>query len=529
MLDFDIPNLTFTDVELGARETPWSLLPLLYLGGAAARANKVGTMIADGSLGKPRPERIPLIHMLHETISNSLAGGGSTRTAQTSITTIRKFFHWVDNTEALVGIEQIETTYRLWADHLLHRVNIAKDLSEMSAYHRAALIGALLDSGLGRLKPILSTIRLRKTYGRRRARGVQAEKQNLIDTFAFGHTLLDIADGLSWDVMWGALPVQIPLRTGQILIEHSRRGVHPDKTSLYQSMPAQQRQKAKMKTARLEAYEAERTLRTRHPLANLRIEAEMLIFIGQTGMNMAQAQKLLVEHYSYTSSIDGYHVRSYKNRRGGPVLFEIFGEYRSVFERYLTWRKAVFTEDSQDLLFPFIRETRRVDSRITFDRVKTACKKLGISFIPPTRLRNTRVNWLLRRSRDADLTSEMDQHTKETLLKVYEEPSLQITMSEVTVFWQRNDPTITPPSPGLCIESRPTPVFDIPKTATRPDCITPAGCLWCQHQRDIDSPDYVWSLCSYRYLKTQELALYHPPYQGNKDPRHHPADHAIER
>ena len=33
-----IPDLTFPQVELGRRETPWDLLPLLYRGGGAANA-----------------------------------------------------------------------------------------------------------------------------------------------------------------------------------------------------------------------------------------------------------------------------------------------------------------------------------------------------------------------------------------------------------------------------------------------------------------------------------------------------------
>lgn len=37
-----------------------------------------------------------------------------------------------------------------------------------------------------------------------------------------------------------------------------------------------------------------------------------------------------------------------------------------------------------------------------------------------------------------------------------------------------------------------------------PDCLTPSGCLWCKHLRDVDSFEYVWSLVSFRYLKSFE-------------------------
>ncbi|MCY6488052.1 hypothetical protein, partial [Actinobacillus pleuropneumoniae] len=38
--------------------------------------------------------------------------------------------------------------------------------------------------------------------------------------------------------------------------------------------------------------------------------------------------------------------------------------------------------------------------------------------------------------------------------------------------------------------------------------ISPAGCLFCVHQRDIDGFDHVWSLASYRHLKSLEMTRY---------------------
>ena len=61
------------------------------------------------------------------------------------------------------------------------------------------------------------------------------------------------------------------------------------------------------------AHDADRTLRTRFPIVNLRIESELLMFIAQTGMNLQQAHTLRVEQFHYTSHLDGYQVRTYKN------------------------------------------------------------------------------------------------------------------------------------------------------------------------------------------------------------------------
>ncbi len=403
-----------------------------------------------------------------------------------------------------------------------------KDISEPGAYSAATKLGRYLDRLLERGKPILFMSTLRKPPTRKRVIGIQADKQNLSDTFSFGAALLDICDGLRLEAFWGPLPIRIPLRTGEVLVEYSMVGKrswpHPLKDD-----PTSRKTQEKQKAIRHAAHEADRTLRTRYPLANLRIEAELLIFIGQTGMNLAQAHQLRLNQYSYTSSTDGYQVRSYKHRRSGPVLFEIYGEYREVFERFLAWRWAVFPTDMDGLLFPLIRRSRHHATPPSFDRVRAMCSRLNIPYIAPQKLRRTRVNWLLRRSRDADLTAELDQHTKETLLKVYDEPSLQVAVSEVTKFWANHDPTIAAPAPGVCVGIDPKPLPNMPAEATAPDCVTPAGCLWCQHQRDIDSLDHAWNLCSYRYLKTRELCTVRPPVRGKKEALPHPAELAINR
>ena len=82
--------------------------------------------------------------------------------------------------------------------------------------------------------------------------------------------------------------------------------------------------------------------------------AELLVFVAQTGMNVAQAHNLRCTQYSYKSMVDGYEVRNYKERRKGEVLFEIFAEYKVIFNAYLEWRKEVFGATT-DRLFPFVR------------------------------------------------------------------------------------------------------------------------------------------------------------------------------
>jgi len=525
MDDGSIPNLAFPGLKHGRRTIPLDLLPLLYLGGASARAEKVAQMIASGDLGNPLRERIDLVTKIHEEIDFSLKSGGATSSTIVRIRYLRDFFSFADSADYSLNIDTVLSVYVNWTDHLIHRFRTIKDLEQLSAYNYGITVGTLLDKIFERESPILLTTRLKSPRRKKGALSVAKDKQSLQKTFAFGYMLLDLMDGLSLDSLWGELPVRIPLRTGQELVEWSwlvsPLHLKPKPDTAQGRAQQKRREKARAR------FISDRTLNTRFPLANLRVEAELLFFISQTGMNLAQAHQIKLRHFSYTSTLDGYLVRDYKHRRQGEVLFEIYAEYKAIFERYLAWRNAVFPNDSDGALFPLIRKGGRAEDKApNFGRIRQTCKKLEMQFILPSHLRKTRINWLLRRSGDDDMTAEMAQHSKQTLVRVYEEPSLHRAMTEVMRFWQSADPVMNPPSPGVC-NGLPLPVDIIPHGATQPDCARPSGCLWCEHHRDIDSLDYVWSISSFRYLKSLELANYHPPQRKNWPA--HPALFSIER
>ncbi|WFS19907.1 site-specific integrase [Pseudomonas sp. 905_Psudmo1] len=520
-------NLTILNINYGARETPWDLKYLLYHGGSKASTWHVNQMIDSGLLGQPIRSRIDLVNCIYEAITSRLAGGGSRYSARNEIRFIREMFKWAEENQHPIHTDSIEQIYLRWTDSLIHRCQVVKDLSQRSAYTKGMGAGIILDLVLNREIPLISTSRLYMPSQRKTAQGISAEKQNLSDTFAFGHFLQDISDALPVEVILKApLPVRIPLRLGGELTEWS--AYNPSALTKHlaaydEGFPLQNYERC---ISNFKAWEADGTLRTRYPLANRRIEAELLIFIGQTGMNLAQAHKLKLRNFTYSSYIDGYQVRDRKARRGGEVLFEIFKEYKPHFERYLEWRRQLFP--LSDALFPFIRLGGRAFEQHPQFGLRSVCKDIGLRFIPPQTLRNTRVNWLLRKSGDADLTASMAQHQKETLLGVYERPSQQRAINEIIRFWSKHDPTLTrttPAGPGQC-DGKPAPLEIIPNGATAPDCIRPSGCMWCQHHRDVDSQDYLWCLASFRHLKIIEVSKWAPP-QNSKEP--HPAQHVIDR
>ncbi|MDO1434406.1 MULTISPECIES: site-specific integrase [Pseudomonas] len=521
------PNLTFPTIQLGRTETPWNLLCLLYHGGAGRPVRNVLQEIKDGKLGKPIEERIELVTKIHENLHTKLISGGSKFSAYGKISRIKSMFKWAESECLPLNIISIQSTFLAWTDYLLYRQQIRKDLSQSSAYQSGDDVGVVLDEILNRGSPLISITRLRMPRRRKTAQGIAAEKQNLAETYSFGHFLQDICDALTFDVvMRSPLPVRIPLRDGGELIEWS--GYNSKSLQRHrESFKLGYRSKSQEKSfANFAAYEADGTLRTRHPLINRRIEAELLMFIGQTGMNLSQAHKLKFRHFSYTSHLDGYQIRDRKARRGGEVLFEIFKEYKPHFERYLSWRRQVCPDS--DAIFPLTRTLGRPFETRPHFNLRHACKNIGIKFVSPQKLRSTRVNWLLRQTGDANLTATMAQHLKETLLEVYEHPSQQRAISEVIRFWSMNDPSLIRTesvAPGEC-DGNPVRSNTLSNNMLSPDCIRPSGCMCCEHHRDIDTPDYVWSLACFRHLKIIELSKL---VQGKKQSEAHPAELIIER
>jgi hypothetical protein len=510
-------------VEYGEQESRWDLRVLLYRGAAKAHPHRVFNQIAVGEFGKPLVERLELLIRIHEAMTGQLVSGSRKSTAYGYLKSLRIFFTWADEFEQTISLDTVENTFRHWSDDLVNRVRF-RSIKNNTAHTLGSKLASILDKALERRQPLISTTRLRKTKRGPRAVGVAADKENLSNTFSFGRLCLDIIDSLPVEVVLGPLPAILRLRDGRTLEQWS--GLRePATVAALQS--GYKNQNNARKVIQLRADKGlDLTLNTRSPLVNLRITAEVMVFISQTGMNLAQVLELRRTDYSYKSTIDGYEVRRYKARRQGEVLFEIFNDYKAVFDAYVAWRDAIFS-NTTDRLFPFVRRWGALaSSPPTFDRLRySICAPLGITFVGPQRLRNTRVNWLLRESRNPELTAEQTQHTTQTLLSVYEKPSLQVAQVELIQFWQKNDPRLADtPMPctalGVC-DGVPTPTTGLPQGAPKADCRQPSGCLFCEHHRDIDSEDYVWSLASMRFLNSVILQRFRPQTRDKADAAAH--------
>lgn len=504
-------DLTFEGVEYGRRESHWSLNSVLYKGLSSLPIDKATSIISQGGLAAPSQPRLDLAIMLFENLRGSLTAGKSDRTIKGTYQVLRAFYAWADELNYEMATQTVEQNFLAWTDWLLDRTGGDKAKHE-TAFGRASRIASVIDCVMNRDRRIMSFSRLRKQRSSKNW-SRSGDKLNIENLFKMGPALLDLCNSLSVVTIQGELPIYLKFRSG-VTIEHWCKLVPEERLKSYApSLKGRQ------------AWIAEKSWRTRHPLMNLRIEAELLIFISQTQANLTSALTLANGEFTYQSYSGGYHcVRVYKGRRKGEVEFTIYSEYRAHFEEYLKWRNELYPAGG--LLFPLLsHQGRPASNSPRFQAVRNLLSKLDIPYISPRKLRLAKVNWLLRRTRDPVITAEMAQHEETTLLNTYEQPNHQAAASELTRYHQINDPAFTPPGPGVCVKTAPIAVLKATKNAPQPDCVNPAGCLYCQHHRDIATLDHVWSLSTYRYLKSLELAA-HRPNGAARDI--HPAQMTIE-
>lgn len=522
--NIQLPSLTLVGIPYGTHESPIDLKCLLYLGGAAIRSDQLEKAICSGSLGPPQHERLPIVKQFYDDLCADISKGLSRVTITNYFKYLRQIFTWSDIHAKKITKDNIEHIFYEWADSKSDE--IFRKVSKHRTVHRIArVINYLIVRALKTKGNLLEHTRLQKPG---LTNGKKSDKQNLEQTFEFGHALFDISNALTTETIMGGLPVIINCRDKGELIEWASLRPPEQLKSLQKNADPWNRKK--VLEAR-KAWEDEKSFRTRYSLINLKIECEILIFLAQTGMNLSQALIQKRGKFKYQSCGDSVNVfNSFKKRRQGGVIFQIFREYTTLFNKYLKWLEDNFPAE-ETRLFPFIHLSvlpHEGKSR-AFQAVPSRCKKLGIRFIPPRELRSTRINWLLRKSLDPNLTAEIAQHTKETLINVYQIPHHQRAAIEITRFHQATDPSIAPPGPGFCaqVNSAAKAIDGRPDEAPEPDCISPSGCLFCFFHRDVDTFDYVWSLASLRYCKRLELDR-HTPSQS-LDRQSHPAVLVIDR
>ena len=526
-------SLTFPKLALGSHQIPWDLKILLHHGAACIPRKEVIDIIANGGLRDLQDERNFLVNTFHETITAQLNKGRSRALVICSLETLWRFYAWADKNYKTITEENVIEIFKAWAEYQIHRYQVKKDISAMHAYRQVTKIanliaGALKIPGARPGAHLLLQTRVRRPGTKKSVLCTNADKQNLSKTFEFGHALKKICEKLDISTVRGSLPIFIEVYENKSMtVVGCLRDPYMDVESINNS------------TMRKNAEKARRPLKEgeslfdgykRSVILNIRIESELLIFIAQTGMNSTQAANIQRENYRWQSNGNDLDVfRVYKGRRSGDAIFRCYKSYHEHFQKYLKWLDDVGFADHDNRLFPLQGRTiiRAANAKIRFYAITRAFKEIQMPFFGPQELRKTRVNWLLRRSHDLDLTSEQMAHDKEVLIRDYERPHHQAAVVEIIRFHKATDPTFAPPGPGICVDNNhnPMPVPNMAKEAPKPDCISPEGCLFCSKHRDVMNADYCWKLASHAKIKSLETNLYKPPTNQEI----HPAYLVIER
>tara|TARA_R110001599_G_scaffold12658_4_gene59102 strand:- start:12241 stop:13971 length:1731 start_codon:yes stop_codon:yes gene_type:complete len=530
-------DLTFPCFPLGTHQIPWDLRILLFKGASKIPRKTVLDLIEKGELGEVIKDRVPLVIAFHETISSMISLGKSRALIESSLEVLWRFFTWSDNNSEDVSRETLIDIFKRWTEFQIHRAQVKKEISAVYAYRQSSKMANLIAKALQLpgTKPggtLLLHTRMRKPPEKKRVLGVKADKQNLDHTFEFGHVLTKICEALDLTTVRGKLPILIDVRSGTMLTLAGNLK-SPEMNTGAIKYP-QEKRRAEIARAPLKDGESLFDKHKRSGILNLRIECELLIFIAQTGMNLTQAASLEKDSYRWKSNGEDLEVfRVYKGRRGGEAIFRCFKSYREHLENYITWLDEMGFSDYDARLFPFISRgiVRVKNAKVRFTTTKDTFKKINLTFIGPQQLRKTRVNWLLRRSRDLDLTAEQMAHDKGVLLRDYEMPHHQSASAEIIQFHRATDPSFLPPGPGICIDEshKPESIVGLPKEAPKPDCVSPEGCLFCTKHRDIMSSEYCWKLASHSYIKSLEAALYKPSQKQEIHPGYRVIDRITQK
>lgn len=528
LLNQEVLDLSISEISVGSHGTIWDLRPWLYNGGSDQPRNRVAGYIKQDLLGEPLYERLALIQKLHERFKTLLALGRNQNYVKGLLNITAKFIAWSDKyvTEPL-RVDTAEQAFLQWTEYLWHRVHIKKEMNKNVAYDQAAKLAGVLVASLelafyrsgNTCNPLMAKTRLKRSTGG----SPKVDRVNLTKVASFGHFLVLLCKAFTTEAIRGPLP--FVLRLPNNLERH-----WPSAMSLgYEGVLKKSLAQTLRSRSPLHPHEDVACHQSRAAMVNLRVHAELLIFIAQTGMNAQQALRLKRTKIRWRSDDgDVLAFRVYKDRRKGEALFRAFKEYRQWFNAYLTWRDEISPDDER--LFPFLsgRIIPPEDQRRRSPTFKKLCEQADVPYFSFRDIRNIKQNWLLRLTGSPELTASLGAHTKQTLLRVYEKPHHQSASARISHYHHKFDSSAAA-GPGLCADLDHTPTFEsyVPPAAPEPDCISPDGCLFCVHHRDILDFDYTWKLTSHAHLKGIERDGYERPMKDATEP--HPADVVIDR
>lgn len=517
MRDVVVPDLTLHGLPLGPHEHPIDLRLLLYKGMASTHGRSIKTVVESGRLGQPLLERLPLLEKIHRHWQACVTAGTiGTGSIKCQWLRLRKFTAFAEKAKKPLTLAGVKDVYLAYCAHTKRR----SDISAASRYHYSSELAVIVAPLLG-----IDSWKLQwKTRIRMPRRvGHHAAKENLNGTAAFVQTLLETVEQLPVDVIRGPVPVTLRYSAGGEHTIHLGLPLQPlDSLNLGDASKYERAVDARERRAN------DISNKARAALINLRLDAEALIFINQTGSNLTQALQLTGSQFRYQSDGDYLHLYAWKNRAKHSVELRIHKGYRGRFEAYLKWRSAIFPDDPDGLTFPFVYNDGDHTMRRTiwgFYNVRKLMKSIGQPFVHTRQLRKTIANFT-RRKVSRQVAAELLSNKEKTFREAYEEVNHQTAVAELVNFWSDTEALMSAVGPGGCQQSAPQSRADAPDDAPKPDCESAGGCLFCDKNRDLRSFDHVWNLASLHHLKLAEFNSDRTPLSRKK---HHPVALTIER
>ena len=509
MLDIAIPDLTLEGLALAPKQSPIDLRWLLYPGVAATHGSNIKGAVESGRLGEPLLERLPFLTAIHaHWQANVIAKKFSTATIAGQWTLLRAFVSFVESIRMPLTVAGALDLYLAYCVHIKRR----GDLKPASQYAYSLGLAGAIAPAIGHDSTKLqwkSKIRAPKQLDNK------AAKENLQVTTNFIQTLLETVEQVPVDVVRGPLPVTLRFPAGSEHTIHLGLPLQP-----LESLKLGDAHKRKRAVCARERGAKDISNRARAQLINLRLEAELLIFINQTGCNLTQALRLTGSQFRYQSEGDYLRLSVWKHRARHAVELRIHKGYRKHLEVFLEWRSRIFPGDPDGLTFPFVRNDGDLAIQRTkwdFSQVRNLMKAIGQPFISAAQLRKTIGNFARRRL-SREFAAELLGNTEKTFRKNYEEAHHQVAAAELVNFWSAAESLVLAVGPGGCRQPAPQLRDDAPDNAPKPDCEGGAGCLFCNKNQDLRSFDHVWNLASLRDLKLAEFNADRTPLsrkQGN--------------
>lgn len=517
MRDVVIPDLTLHGLALGPNQNPIDLRWLLYKGAASIRGCNVKKVVESGRLGQPLLERLILLSAIHRHWQARVtAGTMGTMSAQGYWHRLRTFVSFADGANKQLTLVGAMGLYLAYCAHTKRR----SDISTRTRYHYSLQLATIVAPVLG-----MDTRKLQwKTKIRMPRRlGNQTAKENLHGTAAFVQTMLETAEQLTVDVVRGPVPVTLRYAAGGEHTIHLGLPLQPLER-LKLDAPSKYKRAVNAREHRAN----DLSNRARAALINLRLDAELLVFINQTGCNLTQALQLTGSLFRYQSDGDYLRLFIWKNRAKHSVELRIHKGYRTRFEEYLKWRSALFPDDPDGLTFPFVYNDGEHTMQRTswsFAEVRKLMKSIGLPFIHSQQLRKTIANFT-RRKTSRQVAAELLSNKEKTFRENYEVVHHQTAVAELVTFWSDTEALVSAVGPGGCQQTAPQSRSDAPRGAPKPDCENSGGCLFCDKNRDLRSFDHIWNLASLHQLKLAEFNADRTPLCREKD---HPVALTIER